>query len=112
MLGHLIDDPFCFFDAPAKRHHDKQIRQSHLVTNATERRAFERKTRSIGGVRIACRAPKAQHRVFLFWLEALAAQQARIFVRLEIGKTHDDRLWIEGRRDRADAFSKPVDKIG
>ena len=111
MAGHRVEDPLRLVDAPAERHHDADVGQAHVLAHAPQRRAFEREAGGIGRVRIARGAAEAEHRVFFLRLEALAAEQPRVFVGLEVGQPDDHRLGIEGRRDRADAFGQLLDEV-
>src|SRR5664280_2396510 len=56
-------------------------------------------------------ATESEHRVLFFRLEALAAQEPRVFVGLEVGKPDNHRLGIERRPDHADAFGQLLDKV-
>ena len=80
------------------------------VAHARERRAFEGKSGRIGGMGVARRAAKSEHRIGLLRLEIRAAEKTCIFVGLEVGKPHDYRLRIERAGDGADPFRQPLDE--
>jgi hypothetical protein len=61
---------------------------------------------------VASRAAKAEHRILLDGFERPAAQQVRVFVRLEIGQAHDDRMGCERRRNLRHALAELVDEEG
>ena len=69
--------------------------------SALDRPAFERKTLAVARRIIARGAAEADHRVFLVRLELGAAEQAGIFVGLEIAHAHDDRLGMNAAAMRA-----------
>ena len=54
--------------------------------------------------------PESQHRILFLGFERLAAEQAGVFVGLEVGEPHNHRLGIECRGNRADAFRQPLDE--
>ena len=108
---HCRDHLLRLRDAAAERHHDLQIGQPHLVAHPGECGAFERKAVGIGRVGVTRGAAEAEHRIVLLRLEPGAADQAGIFVGLEVGQPHDDRLRIERRGDGADALRQLLDKI-
>src|SRR4029079_2528220 len=54
-------------------------------------------------------AAEADHRIFLVRLVALAADQVRVFIRLEIGQAYDDRIRRERRGDRRDDLGQAID---
>ena len=111
MLRHGVDDAPRLFDAATEGHHDFQIRESHLFAHALQRRAFEREAIGIGRVGVARGTPEAQHRVLFLRLEISAADQARIFVGLEVGQANDHGLRIERRGDGAHAFGETLHEI-
>ena len=84
VLGHDGDDPARLLDPPAEGHHDAQILQSHDLAHPAQGGAFQGKARRIGGVRIARGAAEPEHRVLFLGLEVGAADQAGIFVGLEV----------------------------
>ena len=111
VLGHRLQHAFAFFDAAAERDHQLDVGQAHLVAHALHRRAFEREALGIGRVRVARGAAKADHRIRLGRLEPAPAEQARVFVGLEVRHAHDHRLRIERRGDRADAFGQLAHEV-
>ena len=110
VLCHDLDDPAPLFDTPAERHHDAEVGKPHDLADPAQGRAFQREARSVGRMRIARRAPEAEHRIGFFRLECAATDQARILVRLEVRKTNDHRLRIEGGSDRADPLRELLHK--
>ena len=62
---------------------------------------------------VARRAAEAEHRVLFSRFEGGAADQLRVFVRLEIGQADNHGLRIKGCRNGANAFRELLDeKIG
>jgi Transposase domain (DUF772) len=84
VLRHRLDDRFAFCDAAAERDHDAKVGQPHFVAHPRQCGAFERKSGGIGRVGIARRSAEPEHRVVLLGLEPGAAEEARIFVGLEV----------------------------
>ena len=83
-----------------ERDHHLHVGEAHVVANALHRRALERE--AIVELRrdVARCAAKSEHRILFVRLVALAADQVRVFVRLEVGKPDDHLLRPERRGDR------------
>ena len=111
VAGHGIEDALRLLHAPAERHHDADIRQAHVFAHAPQRGTLERETGGIGRVRVAGGAAETEHWIFLFGLEALATQEPRVFIGLEVRKPDNHGLGIERRPDHADAFGKLLDEV-
>ena len=73
--------------------------RTRFIAVALEREAIVELRRDVA----RC-AAKAQHRILLVRLEALAADEIRVLVGLEIGQPDDHLLRPERRRDRGHAL--------
>ena len=86
------------------------IGQAHIVADPADRCAFELETGPEIFGEVTSGAAETEHRIFLIGLVQVAADQVGVFVGFEIGQADDDRFRVEGRGNRADAFSQLVDK--
>ena len=75
-----------------------------------KRRTLQRESLGVSGVAVARGPAESEHRILFLGLERLAAEQAGVFVGLEVGKPHNHRLGIECRGDRADTLRQPLDE--
>src|SRR6202035_5762838 len=80
----------------------------HLVADAFQGAAFELEAGPEHLVDIARRAAEPQHGILLVRLVVLAADQIRVYIRLEIRQAHDHRLGRKCGGDLRDAFGQFV----
>jgi hypothetical protein len=55
--------------------------------------------------------PTPKDRIVLLRLERFAADQVRVFIRLEIAQADDDPVWMLRRCDAANAVGEKVDEV-
>src|SRR6185437_1141480 len=80
----------------------------HHFTHALDRLALQSEGLGEARVDVAAGATKADHRIFLVRLVTRTAEQAGVFVRLEVGQPHDHRLGVDRRGDGGDAFGQTI----
>ena len=95
----------------AKGNHDDDIIETDGFPQAADGAAFERKPLTVARRVIAGGAAKAQHRIFLLWFEAEAADQIGVFIGLEVAHAHDDGRWMMCSGDMGERLGEPVDEI-
>ncbi len=81
---HGRDHPPRLILAADERHHDLEIGEAHLLAHAAQGGALKSETGGVGRMVVARGPAEAQHRVFFLGLEARAADQAGVFVGLEV----------------------------
>ena len=95
----------------AKGHHRDRVGEPHPLPHPFEGLAFQGESGGKGGGGVAGGAAPAQHRILLDWLEDRSAEEAGVFVALEIGEAQNHRSGMERRRDACHALSELVDVV-
>ena len=95
----------------AEGHHRDRVGESHHLAHPLEGLAFQGEGGREGGGGVARGAAPAQHRILLDRLEGRSAEEAGVFVALEIGEAQNHRPRMERRRDAGHALGQLVDVI-
>ena len=109
-IGHLFNHLLGFHDPATKWDHQLDVGQPHGFAHPPHRRALQGEPFGISGVRITRRPAESEHGVLFGRLEPAPALQRRVLVSLEVRHPHDNRLRIEGRRNRPHPFRQAFNK--
>ena len=110
-LLHRLEHALALLGRAAEGDHQLEVGQAEDLAHALDGRALEQEPLLVVGMVVAARAPPAEHRVLLARLEARAADQARVFVGLEVAEAKDDGPRVERGGDRADALREAIDEV-
>ena len=92
-----------------ERYHDLDIVEPHILAHPSQCLALELEAGPERLRDIARSAPEADHRILFLRLIDLSANEAGVFIGLEIRHANDDRLGMEGCGDGCDALGQPGD---
>ena len=112
MAGQQLDDARAFLDGAHEGDHQLDVGQAHVLAHALHGLAFHLEAVGEGVRHVARCAPEAQHGVLFLGLIARAADELAVFVALEVGQAHDDRLGPEGSGDGGHTLGQLLDVEG
>ncbi len=99
IVGHNLKNPVGFAESAAKRDHDHDIGEAHLLPKTPDRAAFQGEAIPILFRVIARGAPEPEHRIVFLWLKLGTADEIGVLIGLEVAHPDDRRLRIERSRD-------------
>ncbi len=109
ILCQHLDDLATFAQGAHERDHHPHVGQAHHFAHALDRLALQSERFGEARIDITAGAAEADHRILFVRLVARAAEQAGVFVRLEIRQAHDHRLRVDRSGDGGDAFGQAID---
>ena len=108
---HQFQHPVRLADGPAKRHHDADIGEAHVLAQAADSLAFERKGFAKQRRNITRCPPKTEHRILFMRLEYASTDQISTFIALEVAEADDHAVWKLHCGDPRKSARKSVDEI-